>query len=246
MGSGMGCRILGESGYPVVGVWTVIFMSEQLLECLRLSFASHGVECERSGNVIRAADGLAIEPRVFPRDPVGGTAQVQVDFAIESPRLSGIPFLDSFAGVGDTSENAEKNAFSKFLQGSFHVLAEALTTHSCDHDQVEWEDWSGAGHSWRVCTGPLLIIASRAGSRIEGFQEFFPPLTQLFTGSMTPGPHWMRVFMGAVDGKQMGSEVLVDGELWPVGQALLDAHPFSFPPGYASFRHLLVALPKDG
>ena len=42
----------------------------------------------------------------------------------------------------------------------------------------------------------------------------------------------------------MGSEVLVDGEVWPAGQALLDAHVFNFSPGYASFRHLLIALPK--
>jgi hypothetical protein len=36
----------------------------------------------------------------------------------------------------------------------------------------------------------------------------------------------------------------VDGEEWPEGQALLDAHAFTFPPGYASLRHLLIALPK--
>jgi hypothetical protein len=220
-------------------------MSEQLLECLQVSFTSHGVESERDGKLVRARDGLVIEPRVFRRDTAAGAAQVQVDFAIESPRLSGIAFLDSFAGVGDTPENAEMNAFSKFLQGSFHVVVEALTTHTCDHDQVEWEDWVGAGHSWRACAGPLLMIASRAGSRIEGFQELFPRLNHLFSESMTAGPHWMRVFMGALDGKHVGSEVLVDGEVWPEGQALLDAHTFNCPPGYASFRHLLIALPKD-
>jgi|SRR5436190_6469493 len=90
----------------------------------------------------------------------------------------------------------------------------------------------------------LLLIASRSGSRIEGFKEFFPRLNELFNESMVAGPHWMRIFMGALDGKRMGSEVLVDGEVWPAGQALLDAHVFNFSPGYASFRHLLIALPK--
>ena len=56
-------------------------MSEQLLECLQVSFARHGMESGRSGNVVRVQDGLVIEPRVFPRNAVGGTAQVQVDFA---------------------------------------------------------------------------------------------------------------------------------------------------------------------
>jgi len=221
-------------------------MSEQLLEYLRVSLSSHGLPCERHGQSVRAQDGLVIEPRVFPRESVAGTAQVQVDFAVESPRLGGLPFLDSFAGVADTPENAEKNAFSKFLQGSFHVIAEALTTHDCGNDQVEWEDWAGKGHSWRVCTGPLLLIGSRAGSRIEGFGEFFPRLTHLFQENMSAGPHWMRVYLGALDGKQLGSEVLVDGAVWPAGQALLESHAFEFPEGFASFRHLLIASPKDG
>lgn len=233
----MGGAILGERGYPVV-------MSEQLLEYLQVSLTSHGLPCERSGNAIHAQDGLVIEPRVIPRDSVAGTAQVQVDFAVESPRIAGLPFLDSFAGVADTPENAEKNAFSKFLQGSFHVIAEALTTHDCGQDQVEWEAWTGAGHAWRVCTGPLLLIGSRAGSRIEGFGEFFPRLTHLFSESMNAGPHWMRVYLGALDGKQLGSEVLVDGAIWPAGQALLDAHPFAHPEGFASFRNLMIALPQ--
>ncbi len=220
-------------------------MSELLLEYLQKAFASHGLESERGGNAIRAPDGLVIEPRVLPRSALGGTAQVQVDFAIDSPRLPGIAFLDSFSGVGDTPENAEINGFSKFLQGSFHVIAEALTTHDCGQDHVEWEDWQGSGHSWRVCTGPLLMIASRAGSRIEGFAEFFPRLNELFNETMTAGPHWMRVFLGALDGEHRGSEVLVDGEVWPAGQALLDAHVFACPPGYASLRHLLIALPND-
>lgn len=241
-----GARILGERRYPVVGVWTGIFMSKQLLESLQVSFASHGVESESRGNVIRTPDGLAIEPRVIPRDAVGGTAQVQVDFAIESPRLPGLDFLDSFAGVGDTTENAEMNAFSKFLQGSFHVIVEALTAHTCGHDQVEWEDWTVNGHKRRVCSGPLLMIASRPGSRIDGFQDFFPRLNRLFDETMPAGPHWMRVFLGSLEGRHTGSEVLVDGEVWPAGQALLDGHGFTLPPGYASLRHLLIVLPKEG
>ena len=221
-------------------------MSEVLLDFLQASLAAHGLGCQRAGGTIRAQDGLTLEPRVFPREAVQGTAQTQVDFVIESPRLQGVPILDSFAGVGDTAENAEKNAAGKFLQGSFHVIVEALTTHSCDSEQVEWEEWSGTGHGWRVCSGPLLLIASREGARISGFEEFFPQLNTLFSQSMAAGPHWMRVFLGTLGGKHTGSEVLVDGEIWAAGQALLDAHAWVYPEGYASFRHLLIALPGDG
>jgi len=221
-------------------------MSEQLLEALQATFCGHGIEAQRSGGVIRAQDGLVLEPRLFERGKVeGGTVQVQVDFAIESPRMNGIPLLDSFAGLGETVGKAADNAYAKFLQASFHVVAESLTTHRCDGNQVGWEEWTGAGHAWRVCTGPVLMVSTREGARIEGFLEFLPRLAELFSERMAAGPHWMRVFLGTLGGKHTGSEVLVDGELWTDGQELLDAHAWGYPEGYASFRHLLIALPKD-
>ena len=220
-------------------------MSEQLLEALQASFTGHGIAASRSDGAIRAPDGLTLEPRVVQRGTVQGTTQVQVDFAIASPRMNGIPFLDSFAGVGDSVQSAEKNALAKFLQGSFHVVAEALTGHRSESRRVEWEDWPGAGHAWRVCTGPVLLLNTREGERIEGFAEFFPLLSDLFTEQMKAGPHSMRLFLGSLGGQHTGSEVLVDGEVWAAGQHLLDAHAWVYPAGYASFRHLLIALPQD-
>lgn len=219
-------------------------MSEQLLDFLQMSFRAHGIECERRENRILAADGLTVEARVFPREELRGTSQAQVDFVVESPLLAGLPLVDSFAGVGNSGDEAERNAAGKFLQGSFHVVAEALTDHRCDAAQVEWEDWSAGDHGWKVCVGPVLMVASREGARIEGVEQFFPQLNALFSETLAPGPHWMRVFLGALDGKHMGSEVLVDGAVWPAGQELLDAQVWTYPEGYASFRHLLIALPR--
>jgi hypothetical protein len=224
-------------------------MSELLLDSLLRSCRSHGIGAERAGGLVRVQDGLTLEPRVFTRESPAGSAQVQVDFAVQSPRLGAVPFLDSFGGLGATREAAELNAFQKFTQGSFHVIAESLTTHTCqpgngESDQVEWDDWVGeSGTAWRVCSGPLLILATREGGRIDGFGEFFPALTDLFRARVAAGPHWMRLFLGAIDGGHVGSEVLVDGDVWADGQRLLDAHPWTYPQGYASLRHLLIALP---
>jgi hypothetical protein len=229
-------------------------MSELLLDALLRCCGSHGIGAERAGGLVRAQDGLTLEPRVSTREPPAGSAQVQVqvDFAVQSPRMGAVPFLDSFGGLGATREAAELNALQKFVQGSFHVIVESLTTHSCppgdgEADAVEWEDWVGeSGAAWRVCTGPLLILATREGARIDGFGEFFPALTDLFRARVSPGPHWMRLFLGAIDGGHVGSEVLVDGGVWADGQRLLDSHPWTYPQGYASLRHLLIALPKGG
>jgi hypothetical protein len=117
--------------------------------------------------------------------------------------------------------------------------------HQCDGNQVGWEEWAGIGHAWRVCTGPVLMVSTREGVRIEGFLDFIPRLAELFSETMAAGPHWMRVFLGTLGGKHTGSEVLVDGEVWAAGQQLLDAHPWVYPDGYASLRHLLIAQPRD-
>jgi Family of unknown function (DUF6348) len=220
-------------------------MSETILDALCLAFTSHGLECERRDVAARIQDGLIIEPRVLLRDPLNGSERVQVDFQVESPRLGGTVLLDSFAGIGASLEEAEQNAFGKFLSGSFHVIAESLTDHHCSDGEVEWEDWPGIGHTWRVCSGPVLLIATHHGAQIEGFPEFFSQLSESFSNSMGPGPHWMRTFIGGLDGNRLGSEVLVDGAEWQEGAQLAEATAWNFPEGYASCRHLLIALPAD-
>jgi hypothetical protein len=220
-------------------------MSERILEQLRATFAAHGLPAERAGNALAAGDGLVVEPRVFTREGVSGTFQVQVDFVISSPRLGGREFLDSFAGIGGSLESAEKNAFEKFLIGSFHVIAAALTRHERKSEQIEWEDWKGAAHGWRVCTGPLLTLATREDAGIEGYPAFFGKLSELFCREAGPGPHWVRVFVGSFEGQIAGGEVLLDGEPWPPAEQLLGEHGWTLPEGYASARHLMIALPED-
>lgn len=221
-------------------------MSEFLLEALNMSLASHGLPCERESEGIRTRDDLCIEPRVFPRPARAGTVMIQVDFAVTSPRMDGVLFLDSFAGFAPTRDEAEKDALGKFLRGSFHGIIEALTTHACDSQQVEWEHWRGAGGEWRVCLAPVLLQSANAGERIGGFQEFFAQLVRLFESRMPCGPHWMRVFLASYEGRISGSEVLVDGTSWEPGETLLASHGWSLPTGYSTIRHLSIALPATG
>ena len=214
-------------------------MSERLLDSLQRALEAHGLRSQIEGGRVSVQDGLTVEPRVLERG-----VQVQVDFAVQSPRLGGAGLLDSFAGVGADRESAELNAFNKFLAGSFHVLIEALTDHRCDNEEVDWDDWSGANGSWRVCMGPLFLLATRNGARLEGFDDFFPTVERAFCEKAGGGPHWLRIFLGSLDGKHLGGEVLVDGESWPETQAALENHAWVMPEGYASLRLLLIALPK--
>lgn len=218
-------------------------MSDWLLNALREAFVAQGLEGAVTDGALSLRDQLRVSPRVVERDDVNGAAQVHVDFTIESPRL-GQPLFDSFAGVGSTREDAERNALGKFVQGSLHVVAGSLTDHRGGADEVDWDDWTAGAHGWRVCSGPVLMVATRGGARIEGYAEFFDDLAARFQLGMPAGPHWMRVFVGSLDGDRRGSEVLVDGVEWPEGQALVHEHAWAYPPGYASLRHLVIALPR--
>jgi hypothetical protein len=218
-------------------------MSDWLLNALREAFVARGLEGAVTDGVLSLPDQLRVSPRVIERDDVNGAAQVHVEFTIESPRLRQ-PLFDSFAGVGATRDDAERSALDKFLQGSLQVIVGSLTDHRHGIGDVDWDDWDAPGHGWRVCSGPVLMVATRGGARIEGYAEFFDDLASRFQAIMPAGSHWMRVFIGSLDGDRRGSEVLVDGVEWPEGQALVNEHAWAYPPGYASLRHLLIALPR--
>jgi hypothetical protein len=220
-------------------------MSDTILDALCEAFTGHGLACEHRDGAACIQDGLVILPRIAPGESANGAISVQLDLEIQSPRLNGTAMLDSFAGIGATREEAEKNAFGKFLLGSFHVLTEALTSHRCGDEEVEWEEWQGADHAWKVCSGPVLQVATHHGASVGGFQEFYDQLSERFTRSMPPGPHWVHVFIGGIDGERLAGEVIVDGSEWTEGRQLLEEHAWALPEGYASCRHLLIALPAE-
>ena len=218
-------------------------MSEWLLDALHESLAAYG-PAGRDVAGAATVDDLTLEPRITVRDAANGAVHAQVEFEVRSPRLAGLPLLDSHAGIGATREAAEREAFGKFLQGSLHVIAGSLTARGADPAQVDCEDWTGERGAWRLCSGPVLMTATRPGARIDGFAECFESLSDLFRREMNAGPHWMRVFVGAVDGERKAREVVVDGAEWPDAERLLDGCQWVYPPGYASLRHLLIALPR--
>jgi hypothetical protein len=218
-------------------------MSEWLRNALHESLAAYGPAGRDVAGAV-TIDDLTLEPRVTVRDAANGAVHAQVEIEVHSPRLAGLPLLDSHAGIGATREAAEREAFGKLLQGSLHVIAGSLTAHGADPAQVDCEDWTGERGAWRICSGPVLMTATRPGARIDGFAECFEPLSELFRREMSAGPHWMRVFVGALDGERKASEVVVDGAEWPDAERLLEDSRWVYPPGYASLRHLLIALPR--
>ena len=211
------------------------------------AFKAHGLESCVSGTSVYVGSDLQVDAstRVHTRRPDGVT--IQLDVRATADRLGrSSPIFDSFAGVGENEIEAEKNAFRKFLVGSFHVLAESLTDHKCDSEQVEWETWHAPSASWKVCSGPLLTQATVECRTQVQYGDALTEIQNQFLRQAEPGAHWMRIFLGFMDGKLNGIDAILDGEHWTQVQAILEAIPWAPSMEYESLRHLLIVLPGNG
>lgn len=221
--------------------------SERTLDELEAAIRAHGLEVTRQGDGLSVDEGrLLLQARVFDRNPAGGQATVVLEVCAHSPALGDDPIIECFAGWGSSRERAIANAFGRLLTGSLHVLMEGLTRHACDHAQAEIEHWVGTGHAWRVWSGPLLNQHSSQSTLTPAYPQFMAQLTALFESRVPPGPHWVRVFLGACDGVVQGSEVLLDNQPWQEGHDLLLAQPWAPAQEYQSIRHFFLALPEAG
>jgi hypothetical protein len=214
-----------------------------VLELLQFALEAHAVPSAIDGGCVRLTGGadLTLEPRVVDGPPNAHSKLVQLDVVAHSPRIAPRCIVESMAGVGADRPAAERDAFGKFLLGSFHVLLTALADHSCESNPAEWLNWQSDRAAWRICDGPLLVHGP--GSKSTSYPEFIQELEALFVRSVPPGTHWVRVFLGSFDRKIAGLDVLLDNEPWPEGAALLSRWDWAFPEEYRSLRHFFVAVP---
>jgi hypothetical protein len=220
-------------------------MSEAVLGYLERAFVEHGISARRDGPAVIAGETIVLTADSHAQSRSDHNVVIQLDITSRTAALGETPLIDSFGGIGDDFEEAVRNAFSKFLLGSFHVLAEALIDHQCDETQVEWLNWSNGKDSWRVCCGPILTQATGQATLSPGFEGYLTKLESAFAASAAPGPHWLRIFVGYLDGKMIGSEVVMDGEDWTLAQDLMARHDWAPGDRYQTLRNLIIALPGE-
>ncbi len=201
-----------------------------------------GIQTWNKEGVIRLPQhNLEFEFVVRPGPEAPNTVLLQVDFEARSPTLDGRAIRESLAGFGSTHEEALKDAFRKFLLGSFHVYLAALTGFAGKGTQAEWIAWDGAKTRWKICVAPVLVHGGEPeNSTFAGFVDL---LLELFASTADSGPHWVSVFVSALDGQAAGVDVRLDNESWPDGNKLAGKWDWHFPDGYFSLRHFFLALP---
>jgi hypothetical protein len=210
---------------------------------LQFTLEAHGVAF-RSSDVSVSLDGsdLTLEPRVFERRAGDGGYLVQLDILAYSEILGSRFINESIAGFGDSLEEAEKNAFGKFLIGPFHVLLTALANHNCDNNPAEWAKWGQVESQWSVCEGPAVTHGSDSGR--DALKLFYPELEKLLISTQSREVHWIRTFVSSFSGKLQAVEVLLDNEPWPDAIELVGRFDWKPDQAYGSIRHFLIAIPK--
>lgn len=216
----------------------------EILDSLYSALTAHGVGAEKF------ADHIAIEntdvvlgAEIYEGRVTSTSASVTLEVKARAAQIDGHQIIEGFAGTGVTKEAAIANAFAKFLLGSFHVILEALADHKCDEMQAEVEIWSQDVFNWKLYSGPLISQHSTESILTESYVSFFEKLKALYCDTAAPGPHWIRVFLGAHGGGRLGSEVLLDNEPWEAAHDVLLQHEWHFSDEYQSVRHFMLAIP---
>jgi hypothetical protein len=221
-------------------------MDEKIIAAICRALAGHGVEYQRAGDLVLVESGrLRMSAAVFLRDLASGGVTLVLEVFATAEVLNFRTISECFAGQGESENEALGQAIDKFFRGSFHVLLQALADHECA-DQTEVEHWSGTDAAWEVHSGPLTSQSSSTETLSwthPNYANFFTSLQKRSERELTSGPHWIRAFLGVLDGKVIASEVLLDNNTWNDAQTELQAFDWTHVQGYCALRHFLILKP---
>ncbi|MCY1406452.1 hypothetical protein D3C76_421690 [compost metagenome] len=221
-------------------------LTNNITSQLKAALEAHSLGVAEHNGALSVEEGrLELEANVFDHAATSTSSTVVLEVQARSDQLAGQPIVECFAGVGESRDQAIADAFGKMLLGTFHVLIEGLTSHSCPEELAEIEHWQNDDSDWTVFSGPLLTMHSGDSTLNSTYPAFISQLTSLFVATVPPGPHWVRVFLCAYDDQVQAVEVLLDNEPWEQGQSLLAAQSWSCTPDYQSIRHFILALPDS-
>jgi hypothetical protein len=166
---------------------------------------------------------VQLDARVFahPR-PRPGYVMAQVDFAVRHPALATRWLLESFAAAGGTWREAINETIVKFERASLHPIIAALLDRTACQDQVSWEPYAHPAGAFDLCLGPQLTLFSPRPAPPAGV--LLDQLLQALRGEpLSRAIHSLRMLTGHRDGNLQTNEVLLDGEPWAAGQAVVAA-----------------------
>jgi hypothetical protein len=167
------------------------------------------------------------------------TLQLDVEVVVEAD----IIVVESFAGWGESAEEALVTAFSNFIYNSLHVFLNGF----CGKidDQVTVEEWKIGQQEWKVIIGNYGV-RSFEDQPVPLPESLFEMIEQLLRQKgLEPGIHWLRVFCCNVGDGSLICECLLDNETWEYAQDQLQTLDWQKRESFYSVRNFLVMLPKE-
>ncbi|MBE1534690.1 DUF6348 family protein [Actinomadura algeriensis] len=186
-----------------------------------------------------------VDARLFVHPAPAGLVMAQVDFAVSHPALDGSWLVESLAGHGATWREAIGLAVRKFERGSLHPIVEGLLRPGAAPDQVDRERYEHPGGAFEVVLGARLTMFTDrpvppAGPLVDRL------LDALRAEPLTRRVHGLRLFVSYQDGVLRMNEVLLGGEPWAGGQAVVAGFPAPLPDGPVAVRVFGLLVPLDG
>ncbi|MFG1998878.1 DUF6348 family protein [Spirillospora sp. NPDC048911] len=149
--------------------------------------------------------------------PAPAGVMAQVDFAVSHPALAKT-LVESFAGHGVTWREAVGGAVNKFERGALHPIVEGLFRAAPDQVQRERYEHPDGGFEF-VLGAQLNMFTDRpvpgAGPLLDRLLE------ALRSEPLIRKVHGLRFFIAYLDGRLQTNEVLLDGERWVGGEAVV-------------------------
>lgn len=190
---------------------------------------------------------MRIKGAVVEENQLEDEMTIQLDIRLEAGMRR--PLVESFGGVGETSEKAVKDALRNFVTGSFHPLLAAFF--DIGHDHVTQEEWSIGGRRSRAFIGDVLTRrlsfsedkAPEGEVAVAWFDTFKEKITKR---ELRPGIHWVRLYLAQMKREVIECEVLLDNDVWEELQSEMRGIDWPLEDDFYSHRLFLVLRVEKG
>lgn len=211
---------------------------------LRDILAAHGVETKAEADGWLSTNGSYPVCRAYTDDPqtINGIYRIRLDVevALSSDRL----IIESFTDIGADPNTAFRASLEGFCSGSLHVMLSALWGVS-DPDQVLFDVCKGGKPEWTVHLGNLFCKAEHGldAPLPDDLMTKFENLLQI--AELEPIVHWGRIYYANMPDSDNIVEVLLDNELWPLGESAIRAVSWPQLHTFYSTRLFWIMVPRE-
>ena len=203
-------------------------------------FEGHKVPCTTQNSWVAPNGELPAIRTVWTEHEQDCTGRLDVETVLSDKRA----IVESFAGLGDSSEARQTDAFQNFLASSYHVLLAALWG-VLDADQVDVSTWMIGDKEYQVYSGGFCTRAS-AELNMDIPGNYFNLLEDAIRNSEpTLDFHWYRTYICNLSETQRVYEALADNKAWKAGVDMLKKTAWVDSPEFYSVRNFVILGRKD-